>query len=319
MAINLLLVTIGILSVTYGAKYLVSGASALAGRLGIPDLVIGLTVVAMGTSAPELVVSLTAAHSGQAEVAIGNVIGSNLLNICLILGISAILAPLRIHSNTVWKEIPFSLLGVLMAFLVANDAWIDGAATSVISRIDGLVLLGFFIIYLFYMFEVARKGSESDTIEKGPISIRLAVFMVIGGIAGLSAGGHFIVESAVAIARTLGISEAVIGLTLVAVGTSIPELATSIVAARKGNADIAVGNIVGSNIFNVFLILGLSATITPLPLGNISTGDFLACVFSTILLFVFAYIKSPRVIHLREGVVLLLFYVGYMFYLLAKL
>ena len=319
MTTNLLLVAIGILSVTYGAKYLVSGASALASRLGIPDLVIGLTVVAMGTSAPELVVSLTAAQSGQAEVAIGNVIGSNLLNICLILGISAMLAPLRIHSNTVWKEIPFSLLGVLMAFLVANDVWIDGAATSVISRIDGMVLLGFFIIYLFYMFEVARKGSESDTIEKGPISIRLAVFMVIGGIAGLSAGGHFIVESAVAIARTLGISEAVIGLTLVAVGTSIPELATSVVAARKGNADIAVGNIVGSNIFNVFLILGLSATITPLPLGNITTGDFLACVISTLLLFIFAYIKSPRVIHLKEGAVLILFYLGYVLYLLTKL
>jgi cation:H+ antiporter len=286
MLVHLLILAAGVVLVNYGAKYLVTGATFLAQRLRISDLAVGLTVVAFGTSAPEMVVSVLAAKSGQADLAIGNVIGSNLLNICLILGLSAIIAPLRIHSNTVWKEIPFSLLGIIVAFLVANDVLIDNDAPSVISRSDGLILLCFLFIYLYYMFEMALENPATGDIKTPSISLWLAVGMIVGGIVGLAVGGDFFVKSAVAIAHLMGVSDAVIVLTLVAFGTSIPELATSVVAARKGNADIVVGNVVGSNIFNVFLILGVSATVAPLPLGNITSTDFVTCVFVTLLLFV---------------------------------
>jgi cation:H+ antiporter len=321
MLIQFLLVSVGVLLVTYGAKYLVAGASALAARLGVSDLVVGLTVVAFGTSAPELVVSITAAGSGQADVALGNVIGSNMLNICLILGLSALIAPLRVQDNTAWKEIPFSLLGIVVVFLMAHDAWLDGAPSSAISRIDGLVLLGFFLVYLYYTFELARNTSQPDADTSGNKSLRIhwAVLMVVGGVLGLTFGGQFIVDASIAIARVLGVSEAVIGLTLVAIGTSIPELATSIVAARAGNADIAVGNVVGSNIFNVFLILGASATIAPLPPGNITMMDFGVCMLATVLLFVFSLSNRPPLISRGKGAIFILVYVVFLVNLLLKI
>lgn len=312
------LLALGIVLVNYGAKYLVSGASSVAKRFKVSDLAIGLTIVAFGTSAPELVVSVVAAKSGQADVAIGNVVGSNLVNICLILGFSAILAPLRIHSSTVWKEIPFSLMGIIVAFLVANDILIDNDAPSVISRSDGLVLLCFLFIYLYYMFEMALENPVVDNSDSPQVAVWLAVAMVVGGVVALAIGGDVFVESAVEIARWLGVSEAVIGLTLVSIGTSVPELATSIVAARRGNADLVVGNVVGSNIFNVFMILGLSAVIAPLPLAGITATDFGTCVFATILLFVFC-LKKPRVIFRWKGIVFLLIYATYISYLLANL
>lgn len=321
MLVQLLLIGAGVLLVTYGAKYLVTGASALAARLGVSDMVVGLTVVAFGTSAPELVVSVTAAVSGQADVALGNVIGSNMLNICLILGISALISPLRVQNNTVWKEIPFSLLGIAVVFLMAHDAWLDGAPASAISRIDGLVLLGFFLVYLYYTFELARNTplQESETSGGQPVRILWAAAMILGGILGLTFGGKFIVEAAIAIARTLGVSEAIIGLTLVAIGTSIPELATSVVAARAGNADIAVGNVVGSNIFNVFLILGVSASISPLPPGNITIADFAVCILATVLLFLFSLSNRPPLISRWKGGVFLLVYLVFLINILMKL
>lgn len=316
MFLQILIIIAGSVFVSYGAKILVEGSSSLAKRLNISDLVIGLTVVSLGTSSPELIVSVLAARSGQADVALGNVIGSNLMNICLILGLAAIIRPLYIRRNTVWKEIPLSLLGIIVVFLMSNDQMIDHVSPSVISRIDGIVLLCFFVIYLYYMLEVAQNNPEPAVQGIIHAPVWQAALKVIAGIVALTLGGRFIVDSAVSLARSMGISEAVIGLTLVAIGTSIPELATSLVAARKGNTDIAVGNVIGSNIFNVFLILGISATVAPLPLGNITSLDFAVCILVTAMLFVFCFFRTPRVVTRGKGFAFLAVYIVYMTYLL---
>jgi cation:H+ antiporter len=314
----LILVAIGVFSVSFGARILVNGASSLAKRWNVSDLVIGLTVVAFGTSAPELTVSLFAAGTGSADVALGNVIGSNIVNICLILGVSAWITPLVVQRNTVWKEIPLSLLGILVAFIVAYDALINGADNSVISRSDGWVLLAFFIIYMAYMLDLARSSPENiHTEESGQYPVWQAALMTLGGLLGLSFGGQMIVENSVSIARQMGMSEAVIGLTLVSVGTSIPELATSVTAALQRKTDIAVGNVVGSNIFNTFLILGLSASVSPIPLGNIKILDFAVCIIATLMLFISCFIFTPGTIFRREAAVLLVLYAGYLTYLLS--
>jgi cation:H+ antiporter len=319
MLTQFLLIALGVLLVSFGARWVVDGASSLAKRLNISDLVIGLTVVAFGTSAPELVVSVVAARNGTAEVALGNVIGSNIVNICVILGITAILSPLHIQRNTVWKEIPLSLLGVIVAFLLAGDVFLDGTAEAVISRSDGTVLLCFFAIYLYYMYEVARQSPAfaAGKLESSPKPVWIAILLTVAGLTGLVFGGQFIVDAAVAVARGFGVSEAVIGLTLVSIGTSIPELATSIVAAMRGKADLAVGNIVGSNIFNVFLILGVSATVAPLPVGNISVVDFGVCILATLMMFIGCLVFTPRVLYRMEGAAMLLLYFVYMGWLLS--
>jgi cation:H+ antiporter len=318
MLVPLVLIAIGVLFVSFGARILVGGASSLAKRWNVSDLVIGLTVVAFGTSAPELTVSVVAAGTGEVEVALGNVIGSNIVNICLILGVSAWITPLVVHRNTVWKEIPLSLLGILVAFSLANDVLINDMPDSVIARSDGWVLLAFFAIYVAYMLNVARNSPENiQTEEPGQYPVWLASLMVFGGLLGLTFGGQFIVENAVYVARQFGISEAVIGLTLVSIGTSIPELATSVTAAMQHKTDIAVGNVVGSNIFNTFLVLGVSASITPLPLGSIKMLDFAVCIAATLLLFISCFIFTPGTIFRKEASVLLLLYAGYLGYLLS--
>jgi cation:H+ antiporter len=320
MLIHILLVIAGVAAVSFGAKILVTGASSLAKRLNVSDLVIGLTVVAFGTSAPELIVSVVAAAQGQPDVAIGNVIGSNIVNICVILGVSALIAPLSVHVSTIWKEIPLSLLGVIVAFLMAFDMLIDGDPNSVISRSDGGVLIAFFIIFLYYMLELARNSPEIvDTPDMHKYSLGFAILLVLGGLVGLTVGGKLIVDNAVQLARAAGISEAVIGLTLVAIGTSIPEFATSVAAAFQRKSDLAVGNIVGSNIFNIFFILGTSAIITPLPLGNIHFSDFFVCFLATVLLFTTCFVFKPRIIHKKEAVLFLLLYAGYMVYLFSNM
>lgn len=320
MLIQFLVIALGILLVSYGARLLVEGSSSLAKRFNISDLVVGLTVVSFGTSAPELVVSVVAAKDGTAELALGNVLGSNIMNICLILGLTAMLQPLRIQSNTVWKEIPLSLLGVVVAFFLASDILLDNASAAYISRSDGLVLLCFFIIYLYYMFEVARKNPDYSHVapDYQHKPWWLASGLAIVGLAGLIVGGQLIVDAAVKVARAFQISEAVIGLTLVSIGTSIPELATSVVAAMRGKADMAVGNVVGSNIFNIFFILGLSATVAPMPVGNISLIDFGMCILATLFMFVGSFIATPKTFHRKEGGFLLAFYAAYITWLIVK-
>ncbi|HAX95093.1 MAG TPA: sodium:proton exchanger, partial [Prolixibacteraceae bacterium] len=260
------LLIVGFLPLIYGANLLVDSASSLAKRYNIPNMVIGLTIVAFGTSAPELVVNVFSAVQKNADLALSNVIGSNIFNVAAILGISAIISPLAVRSATTWIEVPLALLGGLIVFVVGNDILIDKAGSSLISRIDGIVLLVFFIIFLVYNYQMIRKGDYSDEIPIKDIAPGKATFLIFAGLALLVAGGKMIVYSAVELATAWGMPERLIGLTIVSIGTSLPELATSVVAATKKNTDIAVGNIVGSNIFNVFFILGTSAVIYPVPI-----------------------------------------------------
>ena len=267
-----------------GADWLVEGASSMAKRLGLSDLMIGLTVVSFGTSAPELIVNIIASVQGSADIAIGNIVGSNISNTMLILGTTALIAPLAVQRSTVLKEIPFTLLASFTLLIMANDMIVDGYAQSELSRSDGIAFLGFFVIFMYYTFGIRHNGKH-DEHSKTTMSLTKAWALFLVGLIGLALGGNFAVEGAKSIALMLGLSEALIGLTIVALGTSLPELAASIVAARKGKADIAVGNIVGSNIFNVFWILGLSAIIKPLPFQPALNFDLMVVVACTILLF----------------------------------
>lgn len=326
-----LFLIIGFALLVKGADWLVDGASALAKRFGISDLAIGLTIVAFGTSAPELVVNIVASAQGASDIAIGNVLGSNIANILLILGISAMIAPVVVQRSTVRKEIPFSLLAAVLLFVMANDMLVDGAVQSELSRSDGIALLGFFVIFLAYTAGLKLESSKGLSDGKKRFPAPIAFGLVLLGFIALMAGGKLTVDAAVTIARSLGLSEALIGLTVVAVGTSLPELATSAVAAFKKKADIAVGNIVGSNIFNIFLILGVSATIRPLPFLPASNADLLMVIISTILLFITIHNgwaarrillwwkqHDQYIIRRWEATVLLATYAGYIGYIVWR-
>jgi len=312
-----LLLTGGLLMLIFGSNWLVDGASSLARKLNISDIVIGLTVVAFGTSSPELVVNLIASFNGNTEIAIGNILGSNIFNILAILGITALFLPVAVKNNTVWKEIPFSILAILVVAFMANDVLIDGYEKNEISRIDGLVLLGFFSIFMGYTFVLAKQSGPLMEVEKITMSVPKAGLYVIVGLAGLFFGGRFLVMGAIDIARTLGMSESVIGLTVVAAGTSLPELATSITAALKKNSDIAIGNVVGSNIFNVFFILGTSAVIRPLTFSVQSNFDVLSALIASLLLFLFVFIGKGRKIDRLEGSFFIFLYIAYTVYLVG--
>lgn len=297
--------------------------------MGVSDLAIGLTIVAFGTSTPELAVNISSSLSGANDLAIGNVVGSNIANILLILGIAGIIAPLAIQKSTVWKEIPFALLAALMLLTLANDAVVDHYPVSELSRSDGLTLLGLFLVYLWYTFGMQRveDGHEAHE-EKG---VLLSLGLVALGLTALVIGGKFAVDGAVFIATAMGVSQALIGFTVVAVGTSLPELATSTVAAFRGKSDIAVGNIVGSNIFNIFFILGVSAVLRPLTFQPAMNVDLTVGVVSTLLLFVliqtgslhkgtvfFWRRKSEHNIQRADGIAMLLLYMAYIGYLVWR-
>lgn len=315
--ITYVLFAVGFVLLIKGANMLVDGASALASRLGISALVIGLTIVAFGTSAPELVVNLLASLSGNTDIAIGNVVGSNIANILLILGMSAAVYPLAVKSTTVWKEIPFALLAVTVLYVLANDVLIDGASVSVLSRIDGLILMSFFVIFLYYIIGLAKSGNVE--VEEVPsLTVPMASFYTVLGIAGLVVGGKWIVDGAIAIASLLGVSESLIGLTIVAIGTSLPEMATSVVAAYKKNVDIAVGNVVGSNIFNVFWILGISAFVNPLPFAPALNLDLMVTIGVTLSLFLALFVGKRHEIERWQGVVFVFLYIFYISYLVLR-
>jgi len=314
-----ILLIVGFVLLIKGADFLVDGASSIAKRFNISDLVIGLTVVAFGTSTPELSVNVISSIEGSTGIAIGNVLGSNIANILLILGVSSAIYPLSVSKGTVWKEIPFSLLATLVLAVIANDRLIDGAAASAIGRGDGLVLLSFFAIFLYYSFSIAKaiEGMESE-IPAGTRSLAGAVIRVLIGLAGLTLGGKWIVDGAVSIAITFGLSEALVGLTIVAIGTSLPELATSAMAAFRRNVEIAVGNVVGSCIFNILLVLGLSSVIRPLPFDPSSNPDILVLLGASLLLFISMFTLKRRSVDRVEGVVFLVFYVTYMAFLVIR-
>lgn len=316
--ITTLLFFVGFLLLIKGADLLVDGASSLAQRLGISALVIGLTIVSFGTSAPELVVNILASLHGNTDIAIGNIYGSNIVNIFLILGISAMIYPLRVGRGTVWKEIPFALLAVIVVGLLSHDALIDALPTSTLSRVDGFVLMSFFVIFLYYIYGISKHASKTDDDAVPSFSVIRSISMVIIGIVGLVIGGKWIVDGAVAFATNLGVSEALIGLTVVAIGTSLPELATSAVAAYKKNVDIAVGNIVGSNIFNIFWILGVSAVISPLPFNTLLDVDFVVMLVATVLLLVALFVGKRHIIERWQGALFILIYIAYVLYLILR-
>jgi cation:H+ antiporter len=306
---------------TYASDWLVEGASALAKRLKISDLAIGLTIVAFGTSAPELVVSVVSAVQGNVDISVANVIGSNIFNILAILGIAAIIYPLRVTRSTVWREIPFALLAVFVLGLMVNAFLLDAGSDNVISRSDAVILLGFFAIFLVYVYGMAKHApkSEAEGLPQGESMPSWKMFLwITGGLIGLVVGGRFTVDGATTIATWLGVSQTLIGLTIVAVGTSLPELATSVQAARKKKDDIAVGNIVGSNIFNIFLILGVGGLVRPLPINSSLLLDGAVASGATLLLFGSMFIGNRGKIDRWQGVGYLLLYIVYVGYLLVR-
>jgi len=309
--LNFLFLIIGFIVLIYGANILVDSASALAKKLNVPTIVIGLTIVAFGTSAPELVVNIFAAIDHSSSIALGNVIGSNLFNIFAILGISAFIYPLTVKSKTTWIEIPLALLSSIILLVLASDVLIDKSTESVISRIDGIVFVSFFLIFIVYNIQLILSGSYEEEFKTKNYSIKKAILFILMGMGFLVLGGKAIVYSATEIARLFGISERIISLTIISIGTSLPELATSIIAARKKNVDIAIGNIVGSNIFNVFFILGTSAIIYPVTVSLSSQYDLLVNILASLLLFIFIFTGKGRKINRWEGLVFLVLYILY--------
>ncbi|MBU0982131.1 calcium/sodium antiporter [Patescibacteria group bacterium] len=313
--ITYILFIFGFFLLIKGADFLVDGSASIAKKLKISNIVIGLTIVAFGTSSPEFIVNIFASMQGNTEIAIGNILGSNIANILLILGISAIIYPITAKKNTVLKEIPLSLLAAAVLGLMANDMIIDGAGFSGITRIDGFILLSFFIIFLYYTFGITKSDKDIVEEEIKVFSHFKSVIFIILGLAGLVIGGKWIVDGAVKIAEFFNISQSLIGLTIVAIGTSLPELATSAIAAYKKQSDIAIGNVVGSNIFNIFWILGASAIIRPLPFNISSNGDIAMTIFASIVLFLVMFIGKKRVIERWQGVFMVTTYVGYIVFL----
>ena len=308
---------IGLALILIGANALTDGAASIAKRFHISPLVIGLTIVAFGTSAPELTVSVVSALKGSAGLAIGNVIGSNIFNCLMIVGCTAAIVPIQISKGTLSKEIPLCLLAAIVLFVCANDQLINGLSANSMSRSEGLLLFCFFAIFMGYTFAIAHNGQAEDTAIP-TLSVGRSTLYIIGGLAGLIYGGQCFVDGASGIARSLGVSESVIGLTLVAGGTSLPELATSVVAALKKNPEMAVGNVIGSNLFNVFFVLGCSASITAMPVQGISSLDLGMHIAACLLLFIFGLFFRQRTITRIEGIALVACYIGYTTYLILQ-
>ncbi len=316
--ISFLLLFGGIAVIILSADWLVDGASSLAKRFGISDIVIGLTIVAFGTSSPELAVNIFSALRGATDIAIGNIIGSNICNILLILGVSSLIYPLAINNNTKWKEIPLSLLAAVVLLVMANDVFINKEQTGdFLSRGDGLVLLCFMMIFLSYTYILALKGEVAVEEHVEIIPVWKSLALIIAGLTGLFLGGKYLVEGAVDIARMIGMSEKVIGLTIIAVGTSLPELATSAVAAYKKKTDIAVGNVIGSNIFNIFFVLGVTSVINPLPFNKTVNADMAVCIAASLLLFMTTMTFRRSSIDRGEGAFFLVLYASYIVYLVV--
>lgn len=317
---NIVLLIGGLLLILIGANALTDGAAAVAKRFHISSLVIGLTIVAFGTSAPELTVSIVSALKGSSDLAVGNVVGSNIFNTLMIVGCTAAIIPITITRGTLTREIPLCILASLALFFCGSDVLLNGSEQNTISHTDGLLLLCFFMIFLGYTFAIAKKGSDEEEEENAikNMPVWRSVLYIFAGLAALIYGGQFFVDGASGIARTLGVSESVIGLTLVAGGTSLPELATSVVAALKKNPEMAIGNVIGSNLFNIFLVLGLSASVTPLTLNGITSIDLFVLIGSAVLLYFFGLCFKKRTITRLEGIVMIACYVGYTSWLIIS-
>ncbi|HNU42132.1 MAG TPA: calcium/sodium antiporter [Cyclobacteriaceae bacterium] len=309
---------IGFAILIKGADFLVNGSSSIAKKNGISNLAIGLTVVAFGTSMPELIVSLLSALDGKNDASFGNVIGSNNFNLLFILGVSGLIYPLTVQRNTVKYEVPLSLLAVGILFILVNDQLVFGSETNGMNRFDSIVLLLFFAGFLLYIYRTMKNGSDLG--EEAPIKVYgtgVAIGMVVLGLAMLIGGGTTVVNSATSIAQYYGLSEKLIGLTILAAGTSLPELATSAVAAYRKNTDIAIGNVVGSNIFNIFFILGITGVINPMPYNTVMNFDLYVLMASTVVLMIFMFTINQRKLDRWEAFLLLAGYITYTMYLIG--
>lgn len=322
---QILILITGLIILIIGAEGLVRGSASLAVKLKISTLVIGLTIVSFGTSAPELTVNIASALKGSADLAIGNIVGSNIANILLILGVCAIIRPLRVKSSTVWKEIPLALLGIVLVLVMGNDLFIDGVAFNAITRTDGIMLISLLIIFMYYIFgmsqrknNVDQKAEEEDDTEIKQYGVILSVGLIAVGLTGLVIGGKLLVDASVELATLAGLSQSLIGLTIVGIGTSLPELATSVVATLKKHDDIAIGNVVGSNIFNVFWILGATAILLQLPFNTSINIDVLVACVATLLLFIFMLLGKRQQLTRIEGIFFVSIYAGYMVYLFQR-
>lgn len=312
------LLVVGFALLIKGADFFVEGASKIATLLRISPLLIGLTIVAFGTSSPEATVSILAALEGSAEVSLGNVIGSNIFNITLVVGITALINPLKVESATIRKEIPFTLLGSMVLLVVISDIALQGFSSNLITRSDGFIFLLIFTVFMYYIFEVARNNrDQSETVEateKSPWG-KNAVRTLLG-LAAIIFGGELVVRNSTEIAVSLGMSETLVGLTIVAVGTSLPELVTSITAAIKKQSEIALGNIVGSNIFNILFVLGTSSVIAPLPVNSKIFMDVFIMLFLTVVLLIFS--RTRYRIGKIEGCILAIAYVLYLIFIILR-
>ncbi|MGM0932445.1 MAG: calcium/sodium antiporter [Bacteroidota bacterium] len=318
MILPSVLLVLGLLVLIFGANYLVEGASALAKKFNVSDLAIGLTIVAFGTSAPELVVNSIASIQGHQDIVFGNVIGSNNFNLFIILGITGLITPLAVQSSTAWKEIPISLVAVIILFMLVNDGILTSGAENILERWEGFILLVGFLGFLFYVYkQLTSEESLETSPEKKLSNLKMSLF-IAGGLAGLVLGGQLVVNNAIEIAENLGISEKIIGLTVIAAGTSLPELATSIVAAMKKNADIAVGNIIGSNIFNILLILGTASVINPVSYSDSFNTDLYILAGGTLFLMLAMFTGKRKMLDRWEAAVLLIFFLAYTIYLVAR-
>lgn len=321
IVLNIVMFTVGLLLILKGADWLTDGAASIARRFGISTLVIGLTIVACGTSAPEFVVSFVAALRGNTEMAVGNIVGSNIFNILAIIGATALVRPIKANKGNIRNDVPFCILTSAAIMFMASDGLVDGSDHDVISRSEGFVLLCMFLIFMRYTFAIAKDTNNDSTAgdETLPAEINVwkNILLILIGIAGLVIGGESMVRGASGIARFAGVSDAMIALTIVSIGTSAPELATSIVAARKGQTDMAMGNVVGSVVFNALFVLGMSAVACPLERGNVTQIDLIVLMTASLLFWIFCkYGKSYHEVTRTDGTILVLLMVAYYIWLI---
>lgn len=316
LAITLLLVGFAIL--IKGADFLVSGSSSVAKKFNISNIAIGLTVVAFGTSTPELLVSVTSSLKGYNAAAFGNIIGSNNFNLLFILGVAGLIYPLVVLRNTIKFEVPLSLLAAVVLYFLVNDVLLWGRETNELSRIDSFILLGFFVAFMLYIYRTMSNSTDFDQTDSIKIySTPISIGLIVLGLVLLVGGGTLVVDNAIAIAQHYGLSDKLIGLTILAAGTSLPELATSAVAAYKKNTDIAIGNVIGSNIFNIFFILGVTGLIRPLPFDIAMDFDLYVLGASTIILMIFMFTLNTRKLDRWEAFLLLSGYIAYTIFLIG--
>ena len=318
MTIQILILIAGLLLILFGANYLVDGASSIAKRFGLSEFIIGVTIVGIGTSAPEMVVSFISAFQGKAEMAIGNIVGSNIFNTAMILGITAIISPLIITKSNLKKDIPLNILVTVLLIVLGLNFTFTGLGKDQLSRIDGIILLGIFAWYLWSSFRSDSADDEEESEIKN-YSIGLSALMIVGGLAGLICGGKLFVNAATEIAKIFGVSDKFIAITVMAAGTSMPELATCVVAALKGRGQLALGNILGSNISNILLILGGSALISPLSFTGMSVVDLGMVLTCSVFILASAYLFKKKKLDRFEGIILLLLEAGYMWYLISTI